>query len=99
MIISLHVEYNAQWGAQLYVTTGIKPKFAQKLPKDAIEMDNDGRGNWFVDVDAKRLTNTPYHYVLAYQRSVVRNEFGNGHFIAGITEACLGQLAKTASDS
>lgn len=87
MLISLHVEYQAQWGAQLYVTTGIKPKFGQKLTKDAIEMDNDGRGNWFVDVDAERLTGTPYHYVLAYQLRVVRNEFGNGHFIAGITEA------------
>ena len=87
MLISLHVEYQAQWGAQLYVTTGIKPKFGQKLTQDAIEMDNDGRGNWFVDVDAERLTGTPYHYVLAYQRRVVRNEFGNGHFIAGITEA------------
>lgn len=87
MTISLHVEYQAQWGAQLYVTTGIKPKFGQKLPNDAIDMDNDGRGNWFVDVDAKRLTGTPYHYVLAYEQHVVRNEFGNGHYIAGITEA------------
>lgn len=87
MIISLHIEYQAQWGAQLYVTTGIKPKFGQKLPNDAIDMDNDGRGNWFVDVDADRLTGTPYHYVLAYERHVVRNEFGNGHYIAGIRDA------------
>lgn len=52
MTISLHIEYHAQWGAQLYVTTGQKPKFGQELPKNAIDMDNDGRGNWFVDVDA-----------------------------------------------
>lgn len=87
MTISLHIEYQAQWGAQLYVTTGNKPKFGQKLPKDAIDMDNDGRGNWFVDVDADRLAGTPYHYVLAYQCRVVRNEFGNGHFITGIADA------------
>lgn len=87
MTISLHIEYHAQWGAQLYVTTGIKPKFGQLLSKDAIDMDNDGRGNWFVDVEAERLSGTPYHYVLAYQRHVVRNEFGDGHFIAGIDEA------------
>lgn len=87
MTISLHIEYQAQWGAQLYVTTGDKPKFGQKLPKDAIDMDNDGRGNWFVDIDAACLAGTPYHYVLAYQRRVVRNEFGNGHFITGMTDA------------
>jgi len=87
MTISLHIEYHAQWGAQLYVTTGIKPKFGQTLPTDAIDMDNDGRGNWFVDVDAERLSGTIYHYVLAYQRVVVRNEFGDGHYIAGLNEA------------
>lgn len=87
MTISLHVEYQAQWGSQLYVTTGIKPKFGQKLPATAIDMDNDGRGNWFVDVDASQLSGQPYHYVLAYQRRVIRNEFGNGHYIAGLHEA------------
>lgn len=86
MTISLHIEYHAQWGAQLYVTTGNKPKFGQRLPKDAIDMDNDGRGNWFVDVDASLLSGTPYHYVLAYQRRVVRNEYGNGHYIAGLND-------------
>lgn len=49
-------------------------------------MDNDGRGNWFVDVPAQRLASAHYHYVLAYQRRVVRNEFGDGHFIAGLAE-------------
>jgi len=87
MTISLHIEYHAQWGAQLYVTTGSKPKFGQMLPADAIDMDNDGRGNWFVEVEAALLADTPYHYVLAYQRRVVRNEFGNGHYITGIAEA------------
>lgn len=87
MTITLHIEYQAQWGAQIYVTTGNKPKFGQKLPNDAIDMDNDGRGNWFVDVDSDRLSGVPYHYVLAYQRHVVRNEFGNGHYITGISEA------------
>ena len=87
MTISLHVEYHTQWGAQLYVTTGTKPKFGQRLAKDAVEMDNDGRGNWFVDIDASRLAGTPYHYVLAYERHVVRNEFGNGHLIAGLADA------------
>lgn len=87
MTISLHIEYHAQWGAQLYVTTGQKPIFGQELPKNAIDMDNDGRGNWFVDVDAAYLTGKTYHYVLAYQRHVVRNEFGNGHFIAGLSGA------------
>lgn len=87
MTIFLHIEYQAQWGAQLYVTTGAKPKFGQLLPANAIDMDNDGRGNWFVEVPAMRLASTPYHYVLAYQRRVVRNEFGNGHYIAGLHEA------------
>ena len=87
MTIFLHIEYQAQWGAQLYVTTGQKPKFGQLLPKNAVDMDNDGRGNWFVEIDAERLASTPYHYVLAYQRRVVRNEFGNGHYIAGIRGA------------
>ena len=87
MLVSLHIEYHAQWGAQLYVTTGRKPHFGQLLPQNAIDMDNDGRGNWFVDVDASRLSGTPYHYVLAYQRRVVRNEFGDGHSIAGIDAA------------
>ena len=84
MIISLHVEYHAQWGSQLYVTTGTKPKFGQKLPASAIDMDNDGRGNWFVEVDASLLEGQQYHYVLAYQRHVLRTEFGNGHSIQGI---------------
>lgn len=87
MTISLHIEYHAQWGAQLYVTTGNKPKVGQHLPKNAIDMDNDGRGNWFVDIDASLLSGSVYHYVLAYQRRVVRNEFGNGHYITGIDEA------------
>lgn len=87
MNISLHVEYHAQWGSQLYVTTGAKPKFGQRLPDSAIDMDNDGKGNWFVDVDADRLNGQHYHYVLAYQRRVLRNEFGNGHSIAGLNEA------------
>ncbi len=87
MTIFLHIEYQTQWGAQLYVTTGKKPTIGSKLPQKAIEMDNDGRGNWFVEVDAEQLSNVHYHYVLAYQRHVLRNEFGNGHLIAGITEA------------
>lgn len=87
MTITLHIEFHTQWGAQVYVTTGAKPQFGQLLPKNAIDMDNDGRGNWFIDVPAERLAGTPYHYVLAYQRRVVRNEFGNGHFIAGILGA------------
>lgn len=87
MLISLHVEYHAQWGSQLYLTTGTKPKFGQHLPADAIDMDNDGRGNWFVDVNASRLHGHPYHYVLAYQRRVIRNEFGEGHYIAGLSDA------------
>ncbi len=87
MIISLHIEYQTQWGAQLYVTTGKKPEVGQQLPNDAIEMDNDGRGNWFVEVDASRLCATAYHYVLSYQRHVLRNEFGNGHRIAGLQES------------
>lgn len=87
MTISLHVEYHAQWGSQLYVTTGAKPSFGQKLPATAIDMDNDGRGNWFVDVDATLLEGKHYHYVLAYQRHVLRTEFGNGHSIAGIADA------------
>lgn len=87
MTISLHVEYHAQWGSQLYVTTGPKPKFGQRLPANAIDMDNDGKGNWFVEVDADRLNGQHYHYVLAYQRHVIRNEFGNGHAIAGLSEA------------
>lgn len=84
MIVSLHVEYQTQWGAQLYLTKGLKPKFGQLLPKDAVDMDNDGRGNWFVEVDATYLVGGAYHYVLAYQRHVVRNEFGDGHCIAGL---------------
>ena len=87
MTISLHIEYQTQWGAQLYVTTGKKPDIGDRLSNDAIEMDNDGRGNWFVEVDAKRLSSTAYHYVLAYQRRVMRNEFGNGHRIAGLSQA------------
>lgn len=87
MNILLHIEYQTQWGAQLYVTTGKKPQIGSKLTDQAIEMDNDGRGNWFVDVDARRFNNTHYHYVLAYQRRVLRNEFGNGHLITGISEA------------
>lgn len=87
MTVSLHVEYHAQWGSQLYVTTGTKPKFGQRLPANAIDMDNDGKGNWFVDVDSDRLNGQHYHYVLAYQRFVLRNEFGNGHAIAGLDEA------------
>lgn len=86
MTISLHIEYQAQWGAQLYVTTGNKPKFGQRLPENAIDMDNDGRGNWFVDIDSSYLSGSPYHYVLAYQRRVVRNEFGNGHYLTGIND-------------
>ncbi len=87
MTLSLHVEYHAQWGSQLYVTTGTKPKFGQRLPANAIDMDNDGRGNWFVDIDANLLDGKHYHYVLAYQRHVIRNEFGNGHTISGIAQA------------
>lgn len=87
MTISLHIEYQTQWGAQLYVTTGRKPMIGDRLPANAIEMDNDGRGNWFVEVDASLLSSTAYHYVLAYQRRVLRNEFGNGHRIAGLSEA------------
>ncbi len=87
MTIFLHIEYQTQWGAQLYVTTGKKPIIGSKLPANAIEMDNDGRGNWFVEVDASLLNNLHYHYVLAYQRRVLRNEFGNGHLIAGISES------------
>ena len=87
MTIFLHIEYQTQWGAQLYVVTGKKPAIGSKLPNDAIEMDNDGRGNWFVEVDADRLNGPHYHYALAYQRRVLRNEFGNGHAIAGISEA------------
>lgn len=87
MTIFLHIEYQTQWGAQLYVTTGKKPAIGSKLPKNAIEMDNDGRGNWFVEVEAELLNNQHYHYVLAYQRHVLRNEFGNGHLIADISEA------------
>lgn len=86
MLISLHIEYQTQWGAQLYVTTGKKPGIGERLPDNAIEMDNDGRGNWFVEVPAERLSATAYHYVLAYQRRVLRNEFGNGHRIAGLSE-------------
>lgn len=87
MLISLHIEYQTQWGAQLYVTTGKKPEIGDKLPDNAIEMDNDGRGNWFVEVDSARLSTTAYHYVLTYKRRVMRNEFGNGHRIAGLSEA------------
>jgi|GEM_PF-2708305 len=87
MTILLHIEYQTQWGAQLYVTTGKKPIIGSSLPQKAIEMDNDGRGNWFVEVEAERLSNVHYHYVLTYQRHVLRNEFGNGHLIAGINEA------------
>lgn len=87
MLISLHIEYQTQWGAQLYVTTGRKPEVGDMLPRNAIEMDNDGRGNWFVEVPADQLTATAYHYVLAYQRRVMRNEFGNGHRIAGLGDA------------
>lgn len=87
MTIFLHIEYQTQWGAQMYVTTGKKPVIGSRLPNNAIEMDNDGRGNWFVEVDAMRLNVTHYHYVLAYQRHVLRNEFGNGHLIAGISDA------------
>ena len=87
MTIFLHIEYQTQWGAQLYVTTGKKPAIGSKLPNNAIEMDNDGRGNWFVEVEAERLNNQHYHYVLAYQRHVLRNEFGNGHLIADISES------------
>lgn len=87
MTISLHVEYHAQWGSQLYLVTGLKPKFGQRLPATAIDMDNDGRGNWFVEVDADRLNGQHYHYVLAYQRRVLRYEFGNGHSITGLDQA------------
>lgn len=87
MTIFLHIEYQTQWGAQLYVTTGKKPAIGSKLPLKAIEMDNDGRGNWFVETDAELLSNSHYHYVLAYQRRVLRNEFGNGHLITGISES------------
>lgn len=87
MIISLHVEYHAQWGSQLYLTTGKKPMFGQRLPANAIDMDNDGKGNWFVDIDSEQLNGQHYHYVLAYQRIVIRNEFGNGHAIAGLDTA------------
>lgn len=87
MIIALHIEMPTQWGTQMYVTTGKKPMVGLKLPKNAIEMDNDGRGNWFVEVDAEQLNAKAYHYVLAYQRIVLRNEFGEGHRIAGLEEA------------
>lgn len=87
MTIFLHIEYQTEWGAQLYVTTGKKPTVGSKLTSNAIEMDNDGRGNWFVEVNAERLNSIHYHYVLAYQRRVLRHEFGNGHLIAGISES------------
>lgn len=79
MMISIHIEYNARWGEQIYLCPNRKPDDGRALPDDALALNNDGRGHWFLKIDEARLCGSPYHYVLAKEGKVIRTEWGEGH--------------------
>lgn len=79
MIVALHIEYMAQWGAEIVVYTGAKLPVGSPSPANAIRLDNDGKGNWFTEVEAGFLADKPYHYALIHEERVVRVEWGKGH--------------------
>ena len=81
MYAYFHIDYSCHWGEQIYLTVGTKPVVGDALPADALALGNDGRGNWFGQMDAARLVSTAYHYVLATGGRIVRTEWGEGHFL------------------
>lgn len=85
MQVNLHLEYPTQWGQQLYVCFGAHPEEGRTLPDDALAMNNDGKGHWFINVDYNRfLTHPAYHYCVAYRRDILTVEYGeSGHHLDG----------------
>ncbi len=79
MIISIHIEYNARWGEQVYLCPNRKPDNDRALPYDAFALNNDGRGHWFLKIDESQICDRLYHYVLAKEGKVIRTEWGEGH--------------------
>lgn len=82
MIIHFHIEYQTRWGEQIYMHIGSKPAYGAKLLDEDIPLGNDGRGNWFVKVDAERIEGNTYHYMLAAEGEVIRTEYSIGHQIS-----------------
>lgn len=82
MIIHFHIEYQTRWGEQLYMHIGNKPAYGTKIVPEDIALGNDGRGNWFVKLDAAQIEGAIYHYVLAAEGIVIRTEYSIGHQIA-----------------
>ena len=85
MQVNLHLEYPTEWGQQLYVCFGSHPEEGRTLPDDAVAMNNDGKGHWFVNIDYDRfLAHGTYHYCIAYKRDILTTEYGRlGHRLDG----------------
>lgn len=81
MKVALHIEYLAQWGAEIVLYTGTKILEGNPCPAYAIQLDNDGKGNWFTEVEASMLQGETYHYALVHEHRIVRTEWGKGHVV------------------
>lgn len=82
MTLSLRIEYDAQWGSELFVYTGQKVPVGSPIPADALPLGNDGNGHWFVEVESGRFEAQTFHYAVVHQGIVVDAEWGNGHRLA-----------------